>query len=120
LSLLLRGAALEVIPSLYEGFCLPMLEAMACGVPTIASSSSCLPEISGGSLRYFDPYSVEAIADCIEEALESQVLRAELAGRGKERAQQFSWDLCAKETLAVVEQVADAFLGKSRAVGVAL
>ena len=55
LSLLVRGASLEVIPSLYEGFCLPMVEAMACGVPTIASSSSCLPEISGGVLRYFDP-----------------------------------------------------------------
>ena len=49
LSLLLRGAALEVIPSLYEGFCLPMVEAMACGVPAIAANTSCLPEISGGA-----------------------------------------------------------------------
>ena len=58
LSLLVRGASLEAIPSLYEGFCLPMVEAMACGIPTIAANSSCLPEISGGVLRYFDPYSV--------------------------------------------------------------
>ena len=65
LSLLVRGASLEVIPSLYEGFCLPMVEAMACGVPTIAANSSCLPEISGGVLRYFNPTSVEQMSDCM-------------------------------------------------------
>jgi glycosyltransferase involved in cell wall biosynthesis len=120
LSLLLRGATLEVIPSLYEGFCLPMVEAMACGVPTIASSGSCLLEISGGTLRYFDPYSVEELAECMRETLHSHDLRAELCGRGKERAQQFSWDLCAEETLAVVEQVAHTVPGKARAAGVVL
>lgn len=120
LSLLLRGTTLEVIPSLYEGFCLPMVEAMACGVPTIASRGSCLPEISGGTLRYFDPYSVEELAECMRETLQSHDLRAELCARGKERAQQFSWDLCAQETLAVVEQVAHMVPGKARAAGVAL
>ena len=55
LTLLLKGANLVVIPSLYEGFCLPMLEAMACGIPTIAANTSCLPEISGNVLRYFNP-----------------------------------------------------------------
>jgi len=120
LSVLLRGATLAVIPSLYEGFCLPMIEAMACGVPTIVSRGSCLPEVSGGALRYFDPYSVEAIANCMEEALQSQDLRGELAEHGKERAQQFSWHLCAEETLAVVEQVALAVRGRARAAGVAL
>jgi alpha-1,3-rhamnosyl/mannosyltransferase len=120
LSLLLRGAALEVIPSLYEGFCLPMVEAMACGVPTIAANSSCLPEISGGVLRYFDPYSVDEITACMEEALRSRDLRAELAGRGKQRAQQFSWELCAQQTLDVVEQVARTVRVKTRAARVAL
>jgi glycosyltransferase involved in cell wall biosynthesis len=105
LSLLLRGAELEVIPSLYEGFCLPMVEAMACGVPTIAANNSCLPEISGGTLRYFDPYSVEAMAACMQEVLCSQDLRSELSSRGRERAQEFSWGLCAEETLDVLEQV---------------
>src|SRR5579864_8117483 len=57
LVLLTKGAELAVFPSLYEGFCMPMVEAMACGVPTIAASVSCLPEISGGVLRYFDPIS---------------------------------------------------------------
>jgi len=120
LSLLLRGAALEVVPSLYEGFCLPMVEAMACGVPTIAANSSCLPEISGGVLRYFDPYSVEEMAARMEEVLRSSDLRAELAGRGKERAQQFSWALCAQQTLEVVEQVACTVKVKARAARVAL
>ena len=120
LSLLLRGAELEVLPSLYEGFCLPMVEAMACGVHTIAAKGSCLPEISGGVLRYFDPYSVKEIAACMEEVLRSSDLRAELVGRGKERAQQFSWELCAQETLDVLEQVAGTVRVKARATRVAL
>ncbi|HXA84302.1 MAG TPA: glycosyltransferase family 1 protein [Candidatus Dormibacteraeota bacterium] len=120
LSLLVRGASLEVIPSLSEGFCLPMVEAMACGVPTIASNSSCLPEISGGVLHYFDPYSVEAMAACMEEVLLSHDLQVELARRGRERAQKFSWDLCAAETLGVLEQVARRREVHSRAAGVAL
>ena len=120
LSLLLRGAELEVIPSLYEGFCLPMVEAMACGVPTIAANSSCLPEISGGVLRYFDPYSVEEMAASMEEVLQSSDLRSELAERGKQRAQQFSWELCAQQTLDVVEQVARTIKVKARAARVAL
>jgi glycosyltransferase involved in cell wall biosynthesis len=120
LSLLLRGAALEVIPSLYEGFCLPMVEAMGCGVPTIAANTSCLPEISGSVLRYFNPNSVEDMAACMETVLLSHDLQAELAGRGRQRAQKFSWDLCAEETLGVVEQVARKREVHSRAAGVAL
>ena len=120
LSLLLQGAALEVIPSLYEGFCLPMVEAMACGVPTIAANSSCLPEISGGVLRYFDPYSVDEMTACMEEVLQSSDLRVELIGGGKQRAQQFSWELCAQQTLNVVEQVARMVKVKARAARVAL
>jgi glycosyltransferase involved in cell wall biosynthesis len=120
LSLLLRGASLEVIPSLYEGFCLPMVEAMACGIPTVASNSSCLPEISGGVLRYFNPTSVEDMAVCMESVLLSRDLQAELADRGRERAQKFSWELCAQQTLAVLEQVARRREVHSRAAGVAL
>lgn len=120
LSLLVRGALLEVIPSLYEGFCLPMVEAMACGVPTIVANTSCLPEISGGVLRYFNPTSVEQMVDCMAETLLSNDLQAELAARGRERAQKFSWDLCAEETLSVVEQVARRREVRSRAAGVAL
>jgi alpha-1,3-rhamnosyl/mannosyltransferase len=120
LSLLLRGASLEVIPSLYEGFCLPMVEAMACGIPTIVAHGSCLPEISGGVLRYFDPYSVEEMTASMEAVLLSADLQAELAGRGRECAQKFSWDLCAEETLGILEQVARRHEVHSRAAGVAL
>jgi len=102
----IKGASLEIIPSLYEGFCLPMVEAMACGVPTIASNNSCLPEVSGGVLRYFNPQSVEEMSACMEDALENQPLRAELAQKGKARAQDFDWQHCAEETLSVLARVA--------------
>lgn len=120
LSLLVRGAALEVIPSRYEGFCLPMVEAMASAVPTIASNTSCLPEISGGILRYFNPESVDDMALCMETVLLSLDLQSELAQRGHERAQKFSWDLCAEKALAVVAQVAHKDEVRSQAAGVAL
>src|SRR5262249_8087707 len=86
LGLLVKGAVLAAIPSLYEGFCLPMVESMACGTPTIAADSSCLPEVSGGVLRYFDPRSVDAMAASLEEVLENGSLRKELGERGRLRA----------------------------------
>src|SRR5207302_1475811 len=82
LAMLIKGASLAVIPSLYEGFCIPMVECMACGVPTIAANSSCLPEVSGGVLRYFDAQSVEAIAACMEDVLEDESLKKELIEKG--------------------------------------
>ncbi|HLJ28973.1 MAG TPA: glycosyltransferase family 1 protein [Candidatus Angelobacter sp.] len=103
LSVLLKGAWLAVFPSLYEGFCLPMIEAMACGAPTIAANSSCLPEISGGVLRYFNPESVEEMSACIEQAVENADLRTELAEEGRARASDFDWRRCAEETLAVLK-----------------
>jgi glycosyltransferase involved in cell wall biosynthesis len=106
LAIVIKGASLSVIPSLYEGFCLPLVESMACGVPTIASNSSCIPEISAGRLRYFDPYSIEEMAERIEEAFSDTELRRELRNRGLERASVFSWRRCAQETLAVLAQVA--------------
>jgi glycosyltransferase involved in cell wall biosynthesis len=102
LAMVIKGASLVVIPSLYEGFCLPMVEAMACGVPTIASNSSCLPEISGGVLKYFDPLSSEDMAACMEEVLESEQTRRELAQRGNQRAAYFDWRRCAEQTLDVL------------------
>jgi glycosyltransferase involved in cell wall biosynthesis len=99
LALLLKGSTASVVPSLYEGFCLPMVEAMACGVPTIAANASCLPEVSGGLLRYFDPMSVNDMATRIEELLEDQDLRDQLARNGLNRAAFFSWEKCAQQTL---------------------
>jgi alpha-1,3-rhamnosyl/mannosyltransferase len=102
LALLIKGASLSVIPSLYEGFCLPMVEAMACGIPTVAANSSCIPEISGGVLRYFDPQSEEDIGSTIEKVLEHSDLRVELVRNGLKQASQFSWQRCARETIAVL------------------
>jgi alpha-1,3-rhamnosyl/mannosyltransferase len=120
LSLLVRGASLEIIPSLYEGFCLPMVEAMACGVATIASNTSCLPEISGGVLRYFNPTSVEDMAACMETVLLSRDLQTELAERARNHAQKFSWDFCAQQTITLLEQVVRGRKVHFRAAGVAL
>jgi glycosyltransferase involved in cell wall biosynthesis len=105
LSLLVKGASLCVIPSLAEGFCLPMVESMACGVPTIAANCSCLPEISGNYLRYFDPLSVEDIAATIAAVLEHTDTQRDLVRKGVQRASEFSWQRCAKETLAVLTNV---------------
>ncbi len=99
---LVKGASLCVIPSLYEGFCLPMVEAMACGVPTIAANSSCLPEVSGGVLRYFDPLAEEDMAATIEDVLGHRDLQRELIENGLKRASEFSWRRCAQETIAVL------------------
>ena len=103
LALLVKGASLVVVPSLYEGFCLPMIESMACGTPTITANSSCLPEVSGGVLNYFDPLSVEDMAAGIENALQSVELRKSLSLRGKERAAQFDWERCARETIEILK-----------------
>ena len=106
LATLVKNASLCVIPSLYEGFCLPMVEAMACGVPTVASSSSCIPEVSGGVLEYFDPYSVEEMAEVIWRALEDSELRGRLRNKGMARAAEFSWERCAQETLRIFAETA--------------
>jgi glycosyltransferase involved in cell wall biosynthesis len=106
LAMLVKGATLAVIPSLYEGFCLPMVESMACGTPTIAANSSCLPEVSGGVLRYFDPLSVEAMAAALEDALENPTLRQELSEKGRLRAAEFDWRRCAEQTLQILAQSA--------------
>ena len=104
LALLVKGASLAVIPSLYEGFCLPMVEAMACGVPTVVSNTSCLPEVSGDVLKYFDPGSLEDMADCMEKTLEDQELMEALSIKGKQRAAFFNWQRCATETLAILKR----------------
>jgi glycosyltransferase involved in cell wall biosynthesis len=102
LALLIKGATLAVVPSLYEGFSLPMVEAMACGVPTIASNTSCLPEISANVLSYFNPLSIEEMAACIETALRDSASRLQLSEKGIDRARQFTWERCARQTLDVL------------------
>jgi glycosyltransferase involved in cell wall biosynthesis len=95
-----------VFPSLYEGFGLPPLEAMACGAPVIASDTSSLPEVTGDAAVAVDPESVEAIASAMSRILQSAALRQELRERGLKRAASFSWDRAAAETLQAYRNVA--------------
>lgn len=96
---LYAGATLFVYPSLYEGFGLPILEAMACGTPVVTSNASSLPEVAGEAALYFDPSDVDAMAAQVHRALSDEALRADLRGKGFAQAKKFSWDKAAKKLL---------------------
>lgn len=95
-----------VFPSLYEGFGMPVLEAMACGTPVITSDTSSLPEVAGDAALLVDPTSVDALAGAIVRLMTDPALREDLKSRGIHRASQFSWDTSAAKTLEVYRQVA--------------
>jgi glycosyltransferase involved in cell wall biosynthesis len=94
-----------VLPSLYEGFGLPPLEAMASGRPAIVSRAASLPEVCGDAALYFDPLDPASIADAILRVLGDPELRETLRRRGVERARQFTWDRSAQGALNVLERV---------------
>jgi len=102
---IIGGAAVYVLASLYEGFGLPILEAMACGTPVACSNTSSMPELGGDAARYFDPMDTQAIAATIADVFADSDLRTEMHERGLEQAARFSWQQAAKETLAVYDQV---------------
>jgi glycosyltransferase involved in cell wall biosynthesis len=87
-----RLARVFAFPSLYEGFGLPPLEAMACGTPVVTSNVSSLPEIAGGAALLVDPRDPASIADGLQRAATDQTLRADLITKGLARARQFSWN----------------------------
>jgi glycosyltransferase involved in cell wall biosynthesis len=95
-----------VLPSLYEGFGLPVLEAMAYNCPVITSNVSSLPEAGGDAALYIDPKNAGDIAEKIMSLVENPHLRKELIEKGKKQIKKFSWEKTAKETLAVLEEVA--------------
>jgi len=99
------GADMMVFPSLFEGFGLPILEAMACGVPVACSDISSMPEIAGDAAVLFDPLEVESIADGMLSILGSAENSNVLADRGLERASEFSWEKTARMTLEVIHNV---------------
>ncbi|XRP97070.1 glycosyltransferase family 4 protein [Methanocaldococcus sp. 16A] len=102
---LYNAADLFVYPSLYEGFGLPPLEAMACGTPVITSNTSSLPEVVGDAGIMVNPYDVDELAKAMYEVLTNDGLREELSKKGLERAKLFSWKKCAEEHLKVYEEV---------------
>jgi len=100
------GATLFVFPSLAEGFGLPPLEAMACGAPVIASDNTSMPEIVGEAALLVDAASVHSIAGALREGLSNPTLRRQMVERGLRRASAFTWQKCARETIAVYRRAA--------------
>lgn len=101
-------AAVFVYPSLYEGFGLPILEAMACGTPVVASSAASMPEVGGDAVLYADPRDSRAFANQVARLISDMELRRRMADAGLRRAARFSWRRAALETLAVYQSVCDA------------
>jgi glycosyltransferase involved in cell wall biosynthesis len=104
---LLRGADALLFPSLYEGFGIPILEAMRAGVAVACSARAALPEVAGDAALYFDPERVESIANAMRTLAGDPAIRADLAARGVARGAQFSWKRVATETLDVYRAAID-------------
>ena len=106
LPILFAGARLFVFPSHYEGFGLPVLEAMASGVPVVCSNSSSLPEVAGGAALMCDALDVKKLTQLIVLGLEDESWRVEAVAKGLAQSSKFSWERCAKETIAVYSELA--------------
>ena len=102
---LYNAASLFVLPSFYEGFGLPPLEAMACGTPVIVSKVSSLPEVVGDAGLLVEPEDVEGLTVAMWRVLTDEKVRREMRAKGLKRAATFSWERAARETLAVYEKV---------------
>lgn len=105
------GAAVFVYPSLYEGFGLPILEAMSCGTPVVTSNTSSMPEVAGDAAELVPPSDTGEIAAALERVLENAGLRMEMREKGLKRASMFSWERCARETLDVYRKVVESGRG---------
>ncbi|MPV57000.1 glycosyltransferase [Burkholderia sp. BE24] len=103
---LFASAAVFAYPSLYEGFGLPVAEAMASGVPVLTSNVTSLPEVAGGAAWEVDPYAVDAISDGLERMLNDESLRGELVAKGLRRAAEFTWSATVEKTCDVYRSVA--------------
>ena len=104
---LYRNAALFALPSLYEGFGLPVLEAMACGIPVVCSDCSSLPEVAGDAALLVDPCDPDAIAAAMTTVLTDDDQRIEMVSRGLAQASRFTWDKAARQLLDVFDSLAN-------------
>jgi glycosyltransferase involved in cell wall biosynthesis len=102
---LYAGATALVLPSLYEGFGLPILEAMACGTPVICSNTSAMPEVGGQAAMYVDPHDYQAMATAIASICTDSERRVLMSARGVDRAQAFTWSHTARQTIEVYRRV---------------
>jgi len=102
---LLSGAQMSLYPSLYEGFGLPVLESMACGVPVITSSRGALPEVAGDAALLVNPESLASIAGAISELIDDDVLQNRLKVAGRKRATEFTWQKTAEATLSLYRKI---------------
>jgi len=102
---LFRGASVVALPSLYEGFGFPAIEAMALGTPVVAANASCFPEVLGDAAQLVDPQDEEGWAEALRRAAAPGEEREEWRRRGRARAARFSWDRAARQTLSVYRQV---------------
>ena len=105
LPILYNECQLFVYPSHYEGFGIPIVEAMACGAPVLSSNASCLPEVGGEAAHYFSPNDVKELSSKMQQILTDESLRNEMKAKSLKQATQFSWERTARETLAVFEAV---------------
>jgi len=106
LSALYSGATCFVYPSYFEGFGLPVLEAMKCGTPVIAGNRTSIPEVAGEAALLFDPFDVNSLVEALKRILNDSQYRATLSAKGLQRASEFSWQTTARLTLAIYEKAA--------------
>lgn len=104
ISLLYKNATLMIYPTLYEGFGLPAIESMACGIPVLMSNTSSLPEIGENAAEYFDPYSIQDMAEKTVLLIKNEKLRNELSKKGLENVKRFSWDETAKNIAKILNK----------------
>lgn len=105
LATVIAGALTLIYPSIYEGFGLPPLEAMACGVPVIASDVSSLPEVVGDTGMLINPHDADAVAQAIQRLVDDPALRCRLSAKALARSKEFTWDRCVTQTIGAYRQV---------------